>query len=137
MGINNATSQFPCPFCKIHFSASKSFQNNAQNEKNREIFRNQMNLDWDLGNSVELNNSSEMAIEKETESEEETESEIETESESENESMNEAENAEINNEISYRSLAEAKRVYKSNNILIRKGIRFFKIHLCFLFLNNN
>ncbi len=33
MGINNATSQFPCPFCKIHFSASKSVQNNAQNEK--------------------------------------------------------------------------------------------------------
>ena len=35
MGINNATSQFPCPFCKIHFCASKSVQNSNQNETNR------------------------------------------------------------------------------------------------------
>ena len=117
MGINNATSQFPCPFCKIHFCASRSVQNPNQNEANRRRFKEQINLEWDLGNISELNSPLEMGSENETETNDETESESETENEEELEYNTES----SENNISYRTLAEAKQVFNSNNLLIRKG----------------
>jgi hypothetical protein len=119
MGINNATSQFPCPFCKIHFCTSKSVQSSNQNETNRENFKNQMNLEWDLGSIFELNNQHETGSDDERESDGETESEDEIE--------DPRERGDINS--SYRTLTEAKLVHNNNNILIRKGKIFIKIIL--------
>jgi len=124
MGINNATSQFPGPFCKIHFCASKSVQSSNQNETNRENFKNQMNLEWDLGSIFELNNQHETGSDDERESDGETESEDEIE--------DPRERGDINS--SYRTLTEAKLVHNNNNILIRKGKIFIKIVLFIIYI---
>jgi hypothetical protein len=44
LGIANATANYPCPYCKIHFSATK-----AKTYAPVEAFINQLKEEWDLG----------------------------------------------------------------------------------------
>ncbi len=44
LGLANATAHFPCPYCKIHFSATK-----VQSFEPVRAFINQLENDWDLG----------------------------------------------------------------------------------------
>ena len=44
LGTANATANYPCPFCKIHFSATK-----AKTYAPVEAFINQLKEEWDLG----------------------------------------------------------------------------------------
>ncbi len=44
LGIASATSKYPCPYCKINFTATK-----AQEYGPVEAFINQLNEEWDLG----------------------------------------------------------------------------------------
>jgi len=44
LGTANATANYPCPYCKIHFSATK-----AKTYASVEAFINQLKEEWDLG----------------------------------------------------------------------------------------
>ncbi len=44
LGLSNATAKYPCPYCKIHFTATK-----AQEYGPVEAFINQLKEEWDLG----------------------------------------------------------------------------------------
>ncbi len=126
MGINNATSQFPCPFCKIHFCASKSVQSSNQNETNRENFKNQMSLEWDLGTIIEENSPHETGSDDDETDSDDDETGSDDETDIEDEIDHPRVGGDIN--ISYRTLTEAKLVFNSNNILIKKGKTFFKLY---------